>query len=115
MASTYTPPRPISIHLTPGTPRKRKSLSRIESMATVEQRTKRELFKYPDVSMEETDVFDLLNDDRPPRKVLQQITNDKEEIFILYDDGTYDITTKKIMKCPNNQEYALDNVIDNNE
>jgi len=84
-------------------------------MATVEQRTKRELFKYPDVSMEETDVFELLNDDRPPRKVLQQITNDKEEIFILYDDGTYEITTRKIMKCPNNQEYALDNVIDNNE
>jgi hypothetical protein len=115
MASTYTPPRPISIHLTPVAPRKRKSLSRIESMATVEQKTKRELFKYPDVSMEETDVFELLNDDRPPRKVLQQITNDKEEIFILYDDGTYEITTRKIMKCPNNQEYALDNVIDNNE
>lgn len=113
-----TPPKPVEVAIVPFTPlcvqpraptKRRPTLVKKGSMYEANQRLRKQLLDYPKSEIEETDINDLLNDTRE-KCILEVIKNDSGDQFILFDDGTYEM-----MSNPKNQEYALCNVIENNE
>lgn len=85
-----SPPRPLPIVLEPPTPKKpaRSAIKKTPAMFQTHQATRKLILDRPECDVEETDIDDLLADERV-KCVLDIVENSKGETILLYDDGTY--------------------------